>query len=65
MNGAMDYNWLGVAFVSEKLGSEVEEAVENEMERLRDAAMEEFDRWLDARGLEQVMGVIVKKGSVK
>ena len=65
MNGAMDYNWLGVAFVSEELGSEVEEAVENEMERLRDAAVEEFDRWLDARGLEQVMGVIVKKGSVK
>lgn len=65
MNGIMDYNWLGVAFVSESLGPEVEEAVENEMERLKGAAMEEFDQWLDARGLEQVMGVIVKKGSVK
>ena len=65
MNGIMDYNWLGVAFVSEELGPDLENEIEKEMESLRDAAWEAFDRWLDAHDLEQVMGVIVQKGSVK
>lgn len=61
----MEFNWLGVAFVSERLPIEIGEMVEAKMEELREKAMEEFDRFLDRNGLEQVMGVIVGKGTVK
>lgn len=63
----MEFNWLGVAFVSEKVPNfkQVEEDVDAEMERLQLDAREQFDKWLDERGLECVMGVIVKKGSIK
>lgn len=61
----MDFNWLGVAFVSEKLPCEIEEMVEQKMEELREEAMEKFDAFLDRNDLEQVMGVIVNKGSIK
>ena len=61
----MEFNWLGVAFVSERLPIEIGEMVEAKMEELREKAMREFDEFLDRNDLEQVMGVIVKKGSVK
>lgn len=63
----MEFNWLGVAFVSESIPNytEVENEVDAEMERLQDEAKEKFDAWLAERGLEQVMGVIVQKGSIK
>ena len=61
----MDFNWLGVAFVSEDLPCEIEEMVEQKMEELREEAMEKFDAFLDRNNLEQVMGVIVSKGSIK
>jgi len=61
----MDFNWLGVAFVSEKLPCEIEEIVEQKMEELREEAIEKFDAFLDRNDLEQVMGVIVNKGSIK
>lgn len=61
----MEFNWLGVAFVSERLPIEIGEMVEAKMEELREKAMEEFDKFLDRNGLEQVMGVIVGKGTVK
>jgi hypothetical protein len=61
----MNFNWLGVAFVSEDLPCEIEEMVDIKMEKLREKAMEQFDKFLDRNDLEQVMGVIVKKGAVK
>ena len=67
MDGVIDFNWLGVAFVSDKVPDceKVEQEVDSEMERLQTEAREQFDKWLDDRGLECVMGVIVKKGSIK
>lgn len=66
-DGIMDYNWLGVAFVDEDLPNykKIEELINKKTEQLRDKAMQEFDKFLDELGLEQVMGVIVEKGSVK
>lgn len=61
----MEYNWLGVAFVAEDLPSKIEQMVNCKMEELRDKAMQEFDHWLSENNLEQVMGVIVRKGSIK
>lgn len=61
----MEFNWLGVAFVSENLPCGIEEMVNQKMEELRNDAMKEFDAFLDRNDLEQVMGVIVRKGSVK
>jgi succinate dehydrogenase flavin-adding protein (antitoxin of CptAB toxin-antitoxin module) len=61
----MEFNWLGVAFVSERLPVEIEEMVETKMEELKEKAKREFDEFLDRNDLEQVMGVIVRKGSVK
>lgn len=66
-DGVMDFNWLGVAFVSEDIpdhGS-VEEAIWEKSEELRAAAMTQFDQWLASQDLEQIMGVIVRKGTVK
>lgn len=61
------FNWIGVAFVSENVPNyqKVEDEVQEETDRLRDEAQEKLDEWLEARGLERVMGVIVTKGSVK
>lgn len=61
----MEFNWLGVAFVSENLPCEIEEMVEQKMDELREKATKEFDKFLDRNDLEQVMGVIVRKGTVK
>lgn len=61
----MEFNWLGVAFVSEDLPIEIEEMVNEKMEELREKAMEDFDMFLDRNNLEQVMGVIVEKGTIK
>ena len=49
----MEFNWLGVAFVDENLGKHIEEA------------KQKFDIFLEKNNLEQVMGVIVQKDSVK
>ena len=61
------FNWIGVAFVSDRVPDheKVEAEMDEEIDRLRDEAMEKLDKWLEDRGLEQVMGVIVPKGSVK
>lgn len=66
MNGVMDYNWLGVAFVSDDLPPGTHILVERHMDALYDITNREFDRWLAEKGLERVMGVVVVKlGSVK
>ena len=63
----MEYNWLGVAFVSEDVPDhkKIQELIDDKAEELRTKAQEELDAFLDDMGLEQVMGIIVKKGSVK
>ena len=61
----MEFNWLGVAFVSEDLPIEIEKMVNQKMEELKEKASEEFEMFLDRNNLEQVMGVIVKKGTIK
>jgi hypothetical protein len=61
----MDFNFLGVAFVSEDLPIEIEEMVNTKMEELQEKVCDEFNEWLDKNNLEQVMGVIVEKGSIK
>lgn len=63
----MKFNWIGVAFVSDEVPDHeiVEAEMDEEIDRLRDEAQKKFDNWLEERGLEQVMGVIVVKGSVK
>lgn len=63
----MNTNWIGVAFVSEEVPNQeqVEEQLADKVERLRHQAQTALDIWLDERGLEQVMGVIVPRGSIQ
>ena len=68
MNGVMDYNWLGIAFLDDDLPEKTKKKVEAKMEELK-VQMEEFeekinvsfDQWLSENQLERVMGVIIKK----
>lgn len=59
-----DFNWLGVYYVSDALPDDAANEVIAQMDALKEEAYQKFEAWLDERGLEQVMGVIVKKGSV-
>lgn len=68
MYSPKQYNTLGVAFVSDDLPKQVQkkvnqkmEELEGEMEMLQQKIRAEFDKWLDGYGLEQAMGVIIKK----
>ena len=63
----MEFNWLGYAFVSEDIPNyeHIEQVLDGVADELRSKAQKEFDEILDQMGLEQVMGVIVKKGTVK
>ncbi|WP_373261916.1 hypothetical protein [Hungatella hathewayi] len=65
MNGVMDYNWLGVAYISDNIPPKIQKKVEKKMEELEEQVNAEFDRWLRENGLERVMGAIVKLGSIK
>lgn len=61
MNGVMDYNWLGVAFISDDLPRKARKAVEKKMQDLEAQVNAEFDLWLGENGLERAMGVVIKK----
>lgn len=61
----MDYNWLGIAFISEDLPRKAQKAIEKKMDEMEVQVNAEFDQWLEKSGLERAMGVIVKLGSVK
>lgn len=61
MNGVIDYNWLGIAFISDDLPQKVHKAIEKKMDELEAQVNAEFDQWLDENGLERVMGVVIKK----
>lgn len=60
----IEFNWLGVAFTSDKLPKEVAVEVNAFMDELLESAQKRFEQWLDAHNLECVMGVIVEKGTV-
>lgn len=61
MNGVMDYNWLGIAFISDDLPLETHSEVEKEMDKLEAQVNAEFDKWLEKRGLERAIGAVIKK----
>jgi len=61
----MDFNFLGVAFVSDDLPKDVENMVYWKMEKMQYKIRGEFEQWLDENNLEQIMGVIVRKGTFK
>ena len=42
MNGVMDYNWLGIAFLDDDLPEKTKKKVEAKMEELK-VQMEEFE----------------------
>lgn len=65
MNGVMDYNWLGVAFIDDNLPKKVQKKVEKKMEELRTTVDMTFEKWLSDNDLECIMGVIMKKGTIK
>lgn len=58
----MDFNFLGVCFISDDLPKRTHDRVGKKMEDLEQEVRDKFNDWLDKQGLEQVMGVIVKKG---
>ena len=63
MNGVMDYNWLGIAFLDDDLPEKTKKKVEAKMEELK-VQMEEFeekinvpfDQWLSENQLARTMG---------
>ena len=61
MNGVMDYNWLGIAFIDDDLAPEVHEKIEKKMDELEDHVNTMFDKWLEENGLERAMGIIISK----
>lgn len=64
-NGIMDFNALGIAFISDdvskKKAKKVEEKMNEIIEKYREIAQEEFDKFLENQGLESAMGVVIKK----
>ena len=60
----IDFNWLGVAFISDRVPAETAKTITDFMEALQERAQTEFDQFLDNLGLEQVMGVVLPKGIV-
>ncbi|GFZ30077.1 hypothetical protein CSC2_06030 [Clostridium zeae] len=68
-NGIMDFNELGIAFVSDdvpkKKAKKVEEEMNEIIEKYKLLAQNEFDKFLAKLGLESVMGVVIKKGDCK
>lgn len=44
MNGVMDYNWLGIAFIDDQLTPEVHEKIETKMDELEEQVNAMFDQ---------------------
>jgi hypothetical protein len=61
MKSAFDSNFLGVAWIDDDLPKRTHNKVNKKMEELEEKACEEFNAWLESQGLEQAMGVIIKK----
>lgn len=61
MNGVMDYNWLGIAFIDDQLAPEVHKKIETKMDELEEQVNAMFDQWLEENGLERAMGIVISK----
>jgi hypothetical protein len=61
----MDSNFFGIFFVDESINKKLEKRIYDKMEELQRKANKEFEEYLNQHGLESVMGVVVKKGTVK
>ncbi|TVX86050.1 hypothetical protein [Paenibacillus agilis] len=59
-----NFNFLGIAFIGEEVPKKKAEQVENKMqeiiERHKELAQAEFDEYLASKGLESAMGVVIK-----
>lgn len=61
----MDSNFFGIFFIDDSVNKKLEKRIYNKMEELQRKANKEFEEYLNQHGLESVMGVVVKKGTVK
>ena len=61
----MDFNFLGIAFVSDEIpkkkAEKIYEFMNNLIEKLKEQGQEELDQYLDKLGFESVMGVISRR----
>ena len=56
---------LGYFFINESINKKIEKRIYDKMEELQKKANKEFEEYLNQNGLESVMGIVVKKGTVK
>jgi len=61
----MDSNFFGIFFIDDSVNKKLEKRIYDKMEELQRKANKEFEEYLNQHGLESVMGVVVKKGTVK
>jgi hypothetical protein len=61
----MDSNFFGIFFVDESINKKLEKRIYDKMEELQRKVNKEFEEYLNQNGLESVMGIVVKKGTVK
>lgn len=66
-DGIMAFNELGISFVSDdipkKKAEKVYEKMDEVIEKYKNLARKEFNSFLDSQGLEDVMGVVIKKNA--
>lgn len=64
-NGIMDFNALGIAFVSDdipnKKAGKIYKKMDEIIEKYESLAQEELDNFLEKQGFESAMGVVIKK----
>ena len=56
---------FGIFFIDDSVNKKLEKRIYDKMEELQRKANKEFEEYLNQHGLESVMGVVVKKGTVK
>lgn len=61
----MDSNFFGIFFIDDSVNKKLEKRIYDKMEELQRKANKEFEEYLNQHGLESVMGIVVKKGTVK
>ena len=57
--------FFGIFFIDDSVNKKLEKRIYDKMEELQRKANKEFEEYLNQHGLESVMGVVVKKGTVK
>ena len=60
------FNWIGFAFVSDDIPDYevLEDEIQEKIDILRDEAQEKLIRFLEDKGLEMEMGVVIPAGSL-